>query len=1230
MSTSITENFTWTTSDIYREPELTSVNFTWDPTYSTTFNQLDASWHMAAPYAYSTPSNAYFFPNLESTVYSGSSIEAELDVVGALDVYSGSSIEVELGDITTLEAYCGSITSIDTIDVYYPCESNETTINLTGGESATEINLHSVCATTFNPNFYNGLLSSYELETYPNLGEVFSGIIYDGSIFTFELDVTDLLEAIIYDGAIQEFDLQTISDQSGYHGQFITSDLADINDFEIYQGNISEFSLDTWTPLLSGTGDTTSYFPFDSVFSDLTGNLSVTPTGSPSINTSITKIGGGSLYTYGSNAYLTTENFSLGASTADDWTIEFWLNPATFSDGGYASNILQYGTNLDCTDGFGLNIFNNRTDYRLWLRFSYGTSSIVPLPLSTNTWYHVALVHQNGILKTVINGQTWNGGLATDTTRVTNNPLRIGNASSSWSQSRINYIDDLRIYDYAKYDHNSTFAPPIGGFTGELVYDHGSITEFDLALTQSLYSELYHGQLIDFDIDVFGESLLYNGLISTADFEPFDVSNSYSGSIQEFELSAQRFIDGVSYHGSTAEPVSLQTSQVFYPEEIGSGEYAEFKDLQTVADQNAYHGSFSLADLNIFDVPAVYHGLTAEVIDFQIALTFSPQYYSGLTAQVIDLQTVADSNAYHGAFTSVTFDAHIEATSYNGLIGQLDTLDTEIRINSDVYHGISAQFAITDFGDAYAYHGQWSLLDWDSIGDIPAHHGQFSKINVLNIEFDSFSPKDFAHGAYSSISLLIRPSANIESQFYSGSYFDWASFSVTRSLYARPYSGSYLGLTLDVFPAPGLQFNNLLNGQVQVFDLALEQRLYPNTAYHGQVSNIDLEIRPAAEFDPRFLDGGFIDTTISITPALGQVNFYSGEYFRFSLEIRPAAELDAEFFHGLYSDIKYQILPPIRAWHGQRLRDAYEDFHWCCCSTSNTFEFVRHVTVPESQDEGHKLYIEFQDEPSSWRDKFGRIDPICNESTQVMQAELSVSPRFKATAYSGAHSYVKNFGEFFTDLTVDSINIRVNAPKIEAYLQTDNNLRFCPGYIIPNGNQVTFDFGNPDNDQCQSHRAYTGSYMDVWISTEQMMSPFAYSGALISKFNLFVPDNTLWPKPIMHGAWLFAPSEIEPDPKFYVGSNIRVEFERRGYLGYHGAYIEPLELFETRPPMKWATPEGCLVNQYSPLTEAGDPNIEIVQDDIYKEFYPEVALELSYFSTKIEATCAKINYEELE
>jgi hypothetical protein len=117
-------------------------------------------------------------------------------------------------------------------------------------------------------------------------------------------------------------------------------------EFEFSHGHISEFQLDTWTYLLPYDTNVVTYLPFDTNYQDIFENRTLTAVGSPSINTSITKIGGGSLYTNG-----TLEN-----GTADNlrWQIVSPnINNGTFSliirqgnDSTNSPSILETWSNL--------------------------------------------------------------------------------------------------------------------------------------------------------------------------------------------------------------------------------------------------------------------------------------------------------------------------------------------------------------------------------------------------------------------------------------------------------------------------------------------------------------------------------------------------------------------------------------------------------------------------------------------------------------------------------------------------------------------------------------------------------------------------------------------------------------------------------------------------------------------------------------------------------------------
>ncbi len=145
-------------------------------------------------------------------------------------------------------------------------------------------------------------------------------------------------------------------------------------------------------------------------------------------------------------------NFWMGTG---DFTIETWIRPTTIE--GNIRGIFGINTTGNNSNGFAVAI--NNSNSKLGLRVAGSTWGTLEstTTLSTNTWYHVALVRTGGNVKVYINGTeeitTTTGG----TTNFTAGNFVIGRPYSDVDDKFHGFMDDFRVTKgVARYTANFT------------------------------------------------------------------------------------------------------------------------------------------------------------------------------------------------------------------------------------------------------------------------------------------------------------------------------------------------------------------------------------------------------------------------------------------------------------------------------------------------------------------------------------------------------------------------------------------------------------------------------------------------------------------------------------------------------------------------------------------------------------------------------------------------------
>jgi hypothetical protein len=196
-------------------------------------------------------------------------------------------------------------------------------------------------------------------------------------------------------------------------------------------------------------------------------NFVITSSGNVGLSTSQYKFGGASAYFDGTGDYLSTNSSNNFAFGTGNFTVEFWIYSSDVSSaqrgflqtsdtaGGLKTSyttgiiILQgiNGSTSPLNGGLGANVVGT------WV----GSSTAV---ISTNTWYHIALVRNSGTSTLYVNGTSVGSG--TTTGNCSGTYLAIGGYYDT-SYLYQGYIDELRITKgVARYTSN--FTPPNAPF----------------------------------------------------------------------------------------------------------------------------------------------------------------------------------------------------------------------------------------------------------------------------------------------------------------------------------------------------------------------------------------------------------------------------------------------------------------------------------------------------------------------------------------------------------------------------------------------------------------------------------------------------------------------------------------------------------------------------------------------------------------------------------------------
>jgi hypothetical protein len=208
----------------------------------------------------------------------------------------------------------------------------------------------------------------------------------------------------------------------------------------------------------------------------------LTRSGNAQVSTVQSKFGGASAVFDGSGDYVTmTANSAVTFGTAD-FTWEFWfrtVNKPTSGNGRFPVLLRNNGASTFTNGNNWLGIYDrhatiNNTKLSVFNPTFFTSNSVALLTstssVSNNTWYHVAVVRENGTFKLFFDGnleatRTANLNIDTASGTTTFRDIRIGMGDSTNDNSYNGFIDELRISSIARYSAN--FTPQTSAFSND-------------------------------------------------------------------------------------------------------------------------------------------------------------------------------------------------------------------------------------------------------------------------------------------------------------------------------------------------------------------------------------------------------------------------------------------------------------------------------------------------------------------------------------------------------------------------------------------------------------------------------------------------------------------------------------------------------------------------------------------------------------------------------------------
>ncbi len=223
------------------------------------------------------------------------------------------------------------------------------------------------------------------------------------------------------------------------------------------------------------------------------------------LDTTVKKFGYSSVYFTGGN-YIDVPNHADWAFGTNDFTIDFWVRFDSFN-----------GTGIDClvatadfgsgSDGWSIHTQQTTLVLRAMYSGGWNIEHVITHTLTTNTWFHIALVKSSGSYQFYIQGTAIGSSYSNATSITSTHPIRIGSnpTNPAAAVSFNGFIDELRISDTVRYSGASFPVPTIehssdantlylNHFEGD-ISDGGDSIEISGAPTINATQSKWHGSI---------------------------------------------------------------------------------------------------------------------------------------------------------------------------------------------------------------------------------------------------------------------------------------------------------------------------------------------------------------------------------------------------------------------------------------------------------------------------------------------------------------------------------------------------------------------------------------------------------------------------------------------------------------------------------------------------------------------------------------------------------------
>ena len=777
--------------------------------------------------------------------------------------------------------------------------------------------------------------------------------------------------------------------------------------------------------------------------------------------------------------------------------------------------------------------------------------------------------------------------------------------------------------------------------------EHGHNVDLDLSITVHPVPDAYNGAYTVvntfstfpaalLDGDAYGGHNVNADLLTISIFR--DVDAYHGGVVADIDL--QTFLaptfEAPAYHGALNE-ITLLTEPVIQIDDVPHGTYTDldfttFPAIELIADaysgatmdtvviasviidSDSYHGASGDADLTTFESSGfgdidIYHGGSGEG-DLAYTPTLDAEGYGGaeMPNVILNVDPTLEAEGFHGAAADADFTRvqapELEPVAHHGGAGVFDIALTK-ALFPRAYSGSAVAFEVDDHPsielDVQGYGGatgdvfELSETEFNSF----ASHG--ATLEDFNLQVTvNFPVEPIEHGSYAEGDEIKR-GATLDMDAYAGHNGVTSNFQVPagETILANAYAGESLTPNLH---AP-------VHALLKPHPIVASQALYDGLGGVGGINHCYLN---SEDLDPRFNDNvtrlGFdplnIEDRLNIDfTDYGDApwNTCNGGGMRFEWDIQTNARLELQAYAGesVHMFIPLEVMPLIGV--DVPVDRLYEFEYWAIIERA-VFELEE---------------IKYETTGAVW----DHPDDFVAFYEAYFTAELT--PTAFAPMYHGAYAEADFVVPVYGWKTAQRPFETGEHVRLE--FEPVDYIRFCKGYITPNGNAVVFEFDGELDYDCSIFLAGFGSTIpETVLSTIQSFEPNSnYMGDWVSAS---LTTENPWAAFARMGSNVYATLTTDAVHEFEVvfsdGVYAQTKFYEPPTDGYGGEHMAVDDLVVPGPGIRWVTKTQCLPNEYVPLTEDGDPDLSALEPDENGVVHvPTVPVEKLPFVANLLAEC---------